>query len=86
MSLTRSLSSELAPEIRVNGIAPGVIITDIHRALSTEELLPRVAAKTPLKRNGQPEECAGAVVFLCSCASSFITGEVIDINGGLWMA
>lgn len=86
MSVTRSLARELGPEIRVNAIAPGVIMTDIHRTLSTEELLAQIATRTPLARNGEPEECAGVVVFLCSRASSFITGEVIDVNGGLWMA
>jgi len=47
--------------------------------------LESLAQQTPLKRNGQPEECASAVIFLSSNASSFITGQVIEINGGLWM-
>jgi len=85
-TLTRGLAKELAPGIRVNGIAPGVILTDFHRRHSTNELLQNFAASTPLKRLGSSEEVAGAVVFLCASAASYITGEVIEINGGLWMA
>jgi len=85
LSLTRSMARELAPTVRVNAIAPGVILTDLHNRLSTQAGLESLAQQTPLKRNGQPEECASAVVFLSSDASSFITGQVIEINGGLWM-
>ena len=85
-TLTRGLAKETAPGIRVNGIAPGVIMTDFHRRHSSDELLQNFAAGTPMKRLGSPEEVAGAAVFLCAPAASFITGEVIEINGGLWMA
>ena len=85
LSLTRSMARELAPTVRVNAIAPGVILTDLHNRLSTQAGLESLAQQTPLKRNGQPEECASAVVFLSSDASSFITGQGIEINGGLWM-
>ena len=85
LSLTRSMARELAPTVRVNAIAPGVILTDLHNRLSTQAGLESLAQQTPLKRNGQPEECASAVIFLSSDASSFITGQVIEINGGLWM-
>ena len=85
-TLTRGLAKELAPGVRVNGIAPGVIMTDFHRRHSTDELLKTFANGTPLKRLGTADEVAGAVVFLCSPAASFITGEVIEINGGLWLA
>jgi 3-oxoacyl-[acyl-carrier protein] reductase len=86
LSLTRSLAKELGPIIRVNGISPGVILTDLHRQPSTDEGLAAIAKNTPLKRNGTPEDCAGAVVFLAGPAAGFITGEVIEINGGLWLA
>ena len=79
------MARELAPTVRVNAIAPGVILTDLHNRLSTQAGLESLAQQTPLKRNGQPEECASAVIFLSSDASSFITGQVIEINGGLWM-
>jgi NAD(P)-dependent dehydrogenase (short-subunit alcohol dehydrogenase family) len=54
--------------------------------LSTKEKLRGFARSTPLQRNGQPGDCAGAVVFLAGAGASFITGEVIEINGGLWVA
>jgi 3-oxoacyl-[acyl-carrier protein] reductase len=85
VALTRSLAQELGPAIRVNGIAPGVIITNIHRD-TTPEMLERVAGRTALGRNGRPEECVGAALLLAGPAGSFITGEIIHVNGGLWMA
>jgi 3-oxoacyl-[acyl-carrier protein] reductase len=85
-TLTRGLAKEMAPSIRVNALAPGVITTDFHRRHSSEEALKNFAAATPLKRPGRPEEVAGAAVFLCSPAASFITGEIIEINGGIWLA
>ncbi len=86
LSLTRSLARELAPQIRVNAISPGVILTDMHRRLSDDQQLSHIAKNTPLERLGEPEDCVGAVVFLCSTAAAFITGEVIEVNGGLWMS
>jgi len=83
---TRGLAKELAPDIRVNGIAPGVALTDFHRKHSTEQNLTTIASNTPLKRLGQPEDHAAAAVFLCGAGASFVTGEVIEINGGLWLA
>jgi 3-oxoacyl-[acyl-carrier protein] reductase len=85
-TLTRGLAKELAPGIRVNGIAPGVIMTDFHRRHSTDELLRNFVNSTPLKRLGTPEDVTGAAVFLCSPAASFLTGEVVEVNGGLWLA
>ena len=85
LSLTRSLAKELAPRVRVNTVSPGVILTELHDRLSRPETLEALARQTPLGRNGRPDECAAAVVFLAGTASSFITGQVIEINGGLWM-
>ena len=85
-TMTRGLSKELAPEIRVNAISPGVAYTDFHKTHSTPESLAAVTQNTPLKRLGTAEDNAAAVVFLCSKGASFITGEVIEINGGLWLA
>ena len=85
-TFTRGLAKELAPDIRVNAIAPGVILTDFHRRFSTGQSLKRVAENTPLKRVGNAEDMAAAAVFLCGGGASFITGEVIEINGGLWLA
>lgn len=83
---TRGLAKELAPTIRVNAIAPGVALTDFHRTHSTPEGLAGIANNTPLKRLGAPEDHGAAAVFLCGKGGSFITGEVIEINGGLWLA
>ncbi len=85
-TLTRGLAKELAPDIRVNAIAPGIILTDFHLRHSTEANLNAVAANTPLKRSGKPEEIAAAAVFLSGQGASYITGEIIEINGGLWLA
>jgi 3-oxoacyl-[acyl-carrier protein] reductase len=83
---TRGLAKELAPDIRVNGIAPGVAMTDFHRTHSTPDGLATIAGNTPLKRLGTPEDHGAAAVFLSGKGGSFITGEVIEINGGLWVA
>ena len=85
LGLTRSLAGELCPTIRVNAVAPGVIITDIHRRTTTPERMVQIAEKTPLGRNGDPDECAGAVLLLAGAGGSFITGDVIHVNGGLWI-
>lgn len=63
-----------------------MILTDFHRSYSEETTLEATSAATPLKRLGQPEDIAAAVVFLCGEGASFITGEVLEINGGLWLA
>ncbi|RWE22875.1 MAG: SDR family oxidoreductase [Mesorhizobium sp.] len=83
--LTRSLARELGPKTRVNAVAPGWIETPMTRevvAVRGEKAI----ADTPLNRLGQPEEVASVVAFLCSPAASFITGETIQITGGLYMS
>ena len=85
LSFSRSLALELAPRIRVNAVSPGLIDTPMVKPLLAargDELL----AATPLKRLGQPEEIARAIAFLCSDWASFITGETLHINGGLYIA
>lgn len=86
-SLTQTASAELAPRIRVNGIAPGVVPTEIFRkALSIESDadLARVEAQwnIPMGRLGTPLDMGAAVLFLCSPAASWITGETIRVGGG----
>lgn len=84
-SLAKSMAQELAPRgITVNVIAPGIIETPMLRA-HTAERKQGMAASTPLKRLGQPEEIAGAVVYLASAEAGFITGTVMHINGGIRM-
>ena len=82
--LARNLAVELGADgIRVNCIAPGLIRTDFARALwENPARLEKTLARTPLGRIGEPEEIAGAVVFLASKASAFMTGQSIIIDGG----
>lgn len=78
----RALAKEVAPSgIRVNCVSPGVILTDMTKPLG-EETLALLAEETPLGRNGIPEDVAGAIRFLVSPESSFITGQVLPVNGG----
>ncbi len=82
IALTRSLALELAPShIRVNCIAPGVIYTDMVRGLG-EETLADLVQQTPLGRLGTPEDIAHAAAFLASEKASFITGQVLSVDGG----
>jgi 3-oxoacyl-[acyl-carrier protein] reductase len=71
--------------IRVNSVFPGFIETRFHQRYSSEEKKRAVAEQTPLGRNGTAEDIAKAVLFLASDAASFITGEYIAVNGGLYM-
>ncbi|MGI8847630.1 MAG: SDR family oxidoreductase [Candidatus Dormibacteria bacterium] len=85
INMTKSLAKELGPRhIRVNAIAPGLIRTDFSRVLvETPEIRERLTDATALHRVGEPEEIAGAAVFLASEASSFVTGAVLMVDGGI---
>jgi len=83
--MTRTLARELAPEVRVNAIMPGVIETRHHEEFSTPQKMAEYAAQTPLGRNGTAEEVAQAVLFLASDAARFITGAILDVNGGRFL-
>ncbi len=83
-SLLRAMSKELAPRrIRVNGVAPGPVDTDLFNAGKTEEVKQRMAAFSPLNRIGRPEEVANVVRFLASDEASWITGQIVQPNGGM---
>ncbi|MBM3993284.1 MAG: SDR family oxidoreductase [Planctomycetes bacterium] len=83
--MTRTLAKELAPAVRVNAIMPGVIATQHHETFSTPAKMEEYRRQTLLGRNGVAEEVAQAVLFLASDAASFITGAILDINGGRFM-
>lgn len=82
LHLTRQLATELAPKIRVNSIAPGIVRTDMARVL-WEEREEQVLSRTPLARIGDPEDIANAALFLASPASSWITGTMLTVDGGM---
>lgn len=90
LMLIRSLAVSLAPHgIRVNGIAPGLIRTPLTQEWmvpQAKELLTHYENKILLGHVGAPEDCAGSVVFLCSEAARYITGEIIVVDGGLTVA
>ncbi|HZZ77710.1 MAG TPA: SDR family NAD(P)-dependent oxidoreductase [Gemmataceae bacterium] len=85
LALTRTMARELAPKVRANGIMPGVIATNHHAVFSTPAKMEDYKKQTPLARNGTAEEVAQAVLFLASDASSFMTGAILDINGGRFL-
>lgn len=82
ISATKSWSSELAPRVRVNAVAPGWVDTDMTAEALTGEGRERAIAGIPLKRIATPEEIAGPVLFLASRLARHITGEILNVNGG----
>ncbi len=83
IGLTRALAKELGPShVRVNCVAPGVIDTEMNAHLSEEDLA-TLAAEAPLGRIGTPEEAARAILFLAGEGSSYITGQVLRVDGGM---
>ncbi len=82
-SYTRGIAKELAPDIRVNAVAPGVILTPFHDNVTPPEKLEEIRKASPLQRNGEPVHIARAVQFIIE--NDFVNGETIDINGGLFM-
>lgn len=85
VSLTRSLSTQLSKSgsnIRINSVAPGPIWTPLIPSSFTKTEVAEFGKNTPMKRAGQPVECAGAYIFLASDAASYITGQTIHVNGG----
>ena len=82
-SFTRGIARELAPAIRVNAVAPGVILTPFHDQVTSAEQLETFRQSNPLQRNGDPIHIAQAVQFIID--NGFMNGETIDINGGIYM-
>ncbi len=86
LTYTKALARELAPHgIRVNAIAPGVISTPYHERYSSPELFQKYLASVPMGRAGTAEEVADVLVFLASPAARYMTGETVEVNGGMWM-
>jgi 3-oxoacyl-[acyl-carrier protein] reductase len=84
---SRALAKELAPRrIRVNTVSPGMIATKFHDTFTKPEVRQKVASMTPLGREGTPEEVADLAAYLSSPRSSFINGETIEINGGIFFS
>jgi 3-oxoacyl-[acyl-carrier protein] reductase len=85
IGLTKSIAQEMGSRnITVNAVAPGYVETDMTQGLS-EELKQKMLANIPLKRIGRPEDVAAAVRFLASDEAGYITGHVLDVNGGIYM-
>jgi NAD(P)-dependent dehydrogenase (short-subunit alcohol dehydrogenase family) len=86
-SLTRTMAVELAPKIRVNAVAPGPIPTEVFMEfykLTPDKLEEMTKAiNIPMKRMGEEEDIAAAVVYLCSPAAKWVTGEIVNVTGGL---
>jgi 3-oxoacyl-[acyl-carrier protein] reductase len=85
IGLTKSLARELAPRnILVNSVSPGIIEGGMSSQLSKDQL-EAILTHIPLKKTGRPEDVAAAVLFLCSGMADYVTGQVIRVNGGLYM-
>ncbi len=85
-NLTRAMAKELISEnILVNGVSPGIITTPFHERYTPPDVREKMRAGIPIGREGAPEEVAGAVVYLASSASSYMVGEIVEVNGGQLM-
>jgi 3-oxoacyl-[acyl-carrier protein] reductase len=86
LGLTRNAAGELGSDnIRVNAVCPGLIDTDAQRAGLSDAMRAVLAGQAPLRRVGRPEEIAAAVAFLASDDASYLTGQTLHVNGGIYM-
>jgi len=85
LNLSRTLTKEFAGQgVNVNSVSPGLIDNQFHKTFTTPEAFAAQLAGIPLGRAGRSEEVAGAVAFLASPAASYISGEVLHVNGGAY--
>lgn len=86
VGITKSMAIDWAPDVRVNAVAPGYVATDLTDTLrENDRLRQSILDRTPLERFADPEEVAAPVVFLATDAASFVTGSILDVDGG-WTA
>jgi 7-alpha-hydroxysteroid dehydrogenase len=81
--MTRLMASDLAPEVRVNGVAPGSILTDALKGLLNEPSLTKMCERTPMKKLGEVDDIALAALYLASPAARWVTGKILEVDGGL---
>ena len=81
--MTRLMASDLAPNVRVNGIAPGSILTDALTGLLDEASLQKMCDRTPMKKLGEVDDIALAAVYLASPAAKWVTGKILEVDGGM---
>jgi 7-alpha-hydroxysteroid dehydrogenase len=81
--MTGNLAQDFAPKVRVNAIAVGSVLTDALKGFMTPELEEGMLARTPMGRLGAPDDIAACALYLASPASSYVTGEVFGVNGGI---
>jgi 7-alpha-hydroxysteroid dehydrogenase len=82
--MTRLLAADLAPKVRVNGVAPGSIATSaLEIVVSNEPIHDEMVSKTPLRRLGDADDIALAVLYLASDAASYVTGKILEVDGGI---
>ncbi|WP_269617570.1 glucose 1-dehydrogenase [Zhongshania sp. BJYM1] len=80
--LTKLLAADFAPTIRVNGISPGTILTEALGQYLNDEVQEKMTALTPMKALGEPQDIAAAALYLASSASRWVTGKIIEVDGG----
>jgi 7-alpha-hydroxysteroid dehydrogenase len=82
--MTRLMAADLAPRVRVNGIAVGSVATSaLEIVLTNDDLRNEMVAKTPLRRLGETDDIAIAALYLASPAGSFVTGKILEVDGGI---
>jgi 7-alpha-hydroxysteroid dehydrogenase len=80
--MTANLAFDYGPQIRVNAVAPGAVRTEALASVLTPEIEQTMLAHTPLARLGEPEDIAGAVLYFAAPISSWVSGQVLFVNGG----